>query len=330
MIAGERALRQFTPYKDGVITSRNTFQRYYTQAEFKNYLETTLDQNAIAVGQGIFLVFKEQLEEQRFLLERQHIRRNWEQKTERELRSQTKRVTKTLIEKHQELFDDFWAVTLDLARIPANSEFEFSDRIRSVAGSHRKAFDALIEYQGEETFNAAKAARQEDLLVYFTLGLFEKRKPHKHLPEELKKDIKAFFGTYKEALEDAKRLLFSVGNPLIIEDAALEAYATYKVGEFNEGHSWIIPRELLSDLPSELRIYVGCASQLYGDIDEFDLIKIHFTSGKVSLLRYDDFAKDQPLLLERVKIRLRDLDIDFFDYGSSHQASPLKNKEQFI
>ena len=35
MVAGESVIRQFTPYKDGIITSRNTFQRYYTQSEFK-------------------------------------------------------------------------------------------------------------------------------------------------------------------------------------------------------------------------------------------------------------------------------------------------------
>lgn len=38
MIAGESLIKQFTPYKDGVITSRNTFQRYYTQSEFRSYI----------------------------------------------------------------------------------------------------------------------------------------------------------------------------------------------------------------------------------------------------------------------------------------------------
>ncbi len=54
MVAGESITRQFTPYKDGVITSRNTFQRYYTQSEFKAYLEGSLGETAIAAGQGVF------------------------------------------------------------------------------------------------------------------------------------------------------------------------------------------------------------------------------------------------------------------------------------
>ena len=57
MVAGESTISQFTPYKDGVITQRNTFQKYYSQSELRSYIETTLDESAIAVGPGIFFVF---------------------------------------------------------------------------------------------------------------------------------------------------------------------------------------------------------------------------------------------------------------------------------
>jgi hypothetical protein len=72
----------------------------------------------------------------------------------------------------------------------------------------------------------------------------------------------------------------------------------------------VSPRLLKRSLPEELRIYVGCAAQLFGDINEFDLVKIHFTSSKVSLMRYDDWSKEEPLLLERGKVRLRDQEVD--------------------
>ncbi len=54
MIAGESVISQFTQYKDGVLTSRKTFQKYYSQSEFRSYIERVLDEPAIAVGQGIF------------------------------------------------------------------------------------------------------------------------------------------------------------------------------------------------------------------------------------------------------------------------------------
>jgi len=331
MVAGESTIRQFAPFKDGVITSRNTFQRYYTQAEFKNYIERTLSENAIAVGQGIYIVFKDKLEEQRFLLERQHISRNWKQKTHRKLRTQTKVkvVTKNLIEKHQQLFDHFWETTLDLGRIPANPEFKFSERIRAVAGSHKKAFDTLEEQNGNETFLDAQQARQNDLLVYFALGLFERRKPYKNMPDGLKRDIKVLFGSYTDALAESTRLLFSVGNPKVIESTSNTAYEKLNTGEMIAAHSWIIPKEIITELPPELRIYIGCATQIYGDVEDMHLIKIHFTSGKVSLMRYDDFSKEKPLLIQRVKIKLRELDVDFFDYGVDYDPPPLTNKSAF-
>ena len=74
----------------------------------------------------------------------------------------------------------------------------------------------------------------------------------------------------------------------------------------------------------------GCAAQLFGDIDAFDLIKIHFASGKVSLLRFDDWGKEVPLLLERVKVRLRDQEVDVFTYGDRYESTPLEDKLLYV
>ncbi len=327
MVAGRSTTERFTPYKDGVITSINTFQKYYSQTEIANYIEVVLNETPIAVGQGVFIVFKDKTEEQRFLLERQFIKRNWQQKSKPI--TYTKGLSRSHYEKHKVLFDDFWQTTLDLGRMPTNSEFEYSEQLRRVAGSHKKALDLLKGLHSPELFKEAETVRYNDLLIYFALGLFRKRRAYAHMPESLKRDIKAFFGTYTDAITLAKEKLFSIGNPSIIEGKSLEAYAKVKSGSLSEGHSWTFHHSLLKELPVELRIYVGCAAQLFGDIDEFDLIKVHFTSGKVTLLKYDDWNKDAPLLTERVKIHLRDQDIDFFYYGGKYDSQPLGNKEIF-
>ena len=36
MLGGECTVQKFAPYKDGVITSRNTFQKYYSQYEVRS------------------------------------------------------------------------------------------------------------------------------------------------------------------------------------------------------------------------------------------------------------------------------------------------------
>lgn len=212
MIAGESVIRQFTPYKDGVITTRKTFQKYYSQSEIRSYVETTLDENAVAVGQGIFIVFKDKMEEQLFLLERQHVRRDWQQKTQRQIRTREPALRKDIIDKHLELFTDFWETTLELGRVPANNEFEFSGQIRGVAGSHNKAHQALVSHFGGDLFEEAQQKRKDDLLVYFALSLFGKRNPQTKMPDSLKRDIKYFYSSYTDAIEQSKEALFAVGN----------------------------------------------------------------------------------------------------------------------
>jgi DNA phosphorothioation-associated putative methyltransferase len=314
MIAGESVIAQFKPYKDGVVTSRNTFQKYYAQSEFRFYLESVLKDNPIPVGQGIFLIFKDKVEEQAFLIERQHIRRSWKQKTQREVKQRKPGVRKDVLEKNIELFTDFWEACLDLGRIPANDEFEYSDQIRRVAGSHAKAHQALIKHFGDDLFSESRNKRKDDLLVYFALGLFDKRKPQSKMPDSLKRDIKAFFSSYTSALDEARELLFSVGSPSVVEGTCLEAFEAFGCGALQEGHSYTFHKDLLGEAPVLLRIYIGCATQLYGDLEGIQLVKAHFTSGKVSLLGYKDWESDTPYLIERIKIKMREQDVDFFDY----------------
>jgi DNA phosphorothioation-associated putative methyltransferase len=331
MVAGEGTITKFQPYKDGVLTARNTFQKYYSQSELRNYIESTLTDSAVAVSPGIFFVFKDKLEEQLFLSERQRVRRSWAQITQRQRAAPVQRITKDLVEKHKELFDDFWQTCLDLGRPPANSEFEFSDRIRTIAGSHSRAFSALREHYSTEISDYAREARIGDLLVYFALGLFEKRKPYKRMPEGLQRDVKAFFGSYSQALQQAKDLLFSVGDADNIAQACYSAHEILGCGDLAEGHSLTIHSSCLNLLPPVLRVYVGCATQLYGDMDGVDLVKIHMRSGKVSLMRYDDFKnKPIPELIERVKIKLREQDIDFFDYTGEYVPQPLYLKSRVV
>lgn len=330
MIAGEAHIRQFTPYGDGVVTSKNTFQRYYTQAEFREYLESVLQENPIAVGQGVFIVFKDKLEEQKFLIERQYVKRNWTQQTQRTPKHLIPKYSKNINEVHADLLNDFWLRTLDLGRIPTNDEYEHSYQLKKILGSHKSAFELLISNHGMHLFEVAREARKNDLLAYFALGLFDKRKAYRDIPETLKRDIKAFFGSVKLAIECATEMLFSVGDSELIERKAKESYAQMNTGEFIEGHSWILHKDLIPQLPPELRIYIGCAIQLYGDLSAIQLVKIHFTSGKVSLMAYRDWEKDTPYLVERIKIKMREQDVDFFDYVDRYEPPPLNNKHLFV
>ena len=103
-------------------------------------------------------------------------------------------------------------------------------------------------------------------------------------------------------------------------NACEDAFKTLKCGQMEDNHSYTFHKDYLGDVNPQLRVYVGCATQLYGDLNDVQLIKAHIRSGKVSLMRYDNWQLDVPHLTTRVKIRLRDLEIDFFDHTDEVQG----------
>lgn len=170
----------------------------------------------------------------------------------------------------------------------------------------------------------------DDTSVYLALGFFERRKSFGTHSLRVRRDIKTFWGSYKTAKDEAQRLLFSIADTDVIRNACLEA-SQQGLGYLDGEHSLTIHTSLANELPAALRIYLGCASKLYGEVEETDLIKLHIQSGKVSLMLYDDFeGQALPLLIERVKINLRRQRIDFFEYGEEFPPQPLYLKSRYI
>lgn len=327
MLTSESKLSQMTPYKDGVITSRNTFQKYYFQSELQLFIEDTLEMSAISVGPGIFIVFKDELEEQKYLSSKLRRRKQWT--TLNKAPSQSNKLL-LLIEQHHQLVEDFWNTTLILGRIPASDEFSNFSEVNEYFGSAKKLFNLLITNERKHQFEQAKLDRREDYVVYFALGLFSKRRPYENMPEEKKRDIKALFLSVNSARDEARELLFEIANNELLQTSALEA-KQYIPSIYNAGHSLLIQAKYINDLPLILRIYVGAAAIMYGDWNEADVIKIHLTSGKVTFMVYDDFKdKAIPKIKERVKVKLAQQDIDYFDYINEDKRPPLLNKHELM
>ena len=330
MLANDSYIAQFKSYKDGVITSRNTFQKYYAQSEIKAYLERNLQEEAIPIAPGIFYIFKDKLAEQSYLQQKYKRHHTWQQLTSPQP-VDAKDKAKLLITQHQQLFDDFWHTCLDLGRIPANEEFEQSGKIRELIGSHKKVFNLLQDMFDTEEFTQAEKNRKEDLLLYFAMELFEKRKPYTQQPEALKRDIKALFGEYNIAINLATELLFAIADIELINTQCEKAHKNMSASLLNDNHSLIFHRDFIDELPLLLRVYAGSALQMYGELDDdIDLIKIHIRSGKLTLTAYDDFDKSVPFLVERIKIKMADQDIDFFDYIDESRRPPLLNKHLYL
>ena len=349
-------------FRDGVRTQRGTFQKYYTQAEIKAFLEEVLDEEAIPVAPGVLYVFRDKDAEQRFFVERYRSRRNrLRDPSVRERAPKERKRRDRAAEKyaaHESELESLWDHWLGLGRRPDKSEVDNAISLTEVFGSVGKALRFLEAHKakqsGEDEFAGelarAEAARVDDLTVYFALNQFERRKAYKHLEPGLKRDIKQFFGDYRSAQSAGWELLLQIayvpaveqacreaaehGLGWLAKDDAPDAEGDPKVGEGEDGPralSLQLDARMVEQLPGLLRVYVGAASAAYGDYRNADLIKIHIGSGKLTLMRFDDFD-DAPLprMVERVKIKLREQDVEYYSYGEDYEPPYLYWKSRYI
>lgn len=311
MLGYQSRREQFTAYEDGVRTQRNTFQKYYAQEEFRSYVENTLRVNAIPVAAGICLVFRNPVDEQLFLLARQQVRRRW-RLLRREPNSEA---VASLIEQHREQMEAYWLTALDLGRTPVAEECPEAQSLIQLVGSWRRVHDWVSRFFRPEELEAAMIGRQEDLLVYFALSHFGRRRPYGEMPDRLKRDVQVFFGNITKARSAGKRALFAIADSARIEESAVFCHEELGIGKLTDRHHLTFHQSILGECLPLIRIYVGCALQLFGDPGSVDLIKVHLQSGKVTFLIYDDFERsNSPRLVERIKVDLPRLRVDFYDY----------------
>lgn len=308
--------KEQTAFSDGVLTSRQTFQKYYTQNELRSYLENELSTDAIPAAPGVFYVFKCEEAKQQFIANRYH----------RRIAVPKRRISEVLFDKNRDLLEPLMEWLTEYGRLPAPEEFGLSPQVVDRLGSLKRAFKLIQKVTEEAPWEEISQKRTEDLLVYLALSRFKRRLSAASLPPGLQQDIKAFLGGYKSACTRADALLFRAGDPSAIDQACIRA----GVGQLVE-NALVVHRSLLDHLEPLLRIYEGCARTLVGDIDEANVIKLHRLSGKVTYIAYPDFETvAHPPLRQRVKVTLPTLSIDMFDYSDWQDPPLLFRKNELV
>jgi DNA phosphorothioation-associated putative methyltransferase len=303
------------PFSDGVLTARGTFQKFFDHVDFRSWVEGVLGVQAVSVEPGIVFVFRNPSQRHVFL----------SQRFRRTTRRARVRQVDALYERHRDGFDrllTFWATR---GRVPKVGEFDEEEFLEEV-GSRRKAIHVLRTLVGKEEFSRLEEQAQDDLLVYLALDRFGGRPRFGDLPDPLKFDVRAHFGSYKSACKEADRLLFATGNPLLVDAECRDSLIGKLTPTALYVHSTAVP-----ELSSVLRVYEGCARALVGEIPEANVIKLGRREPSVSYLSYPDFERDpHPVLTQSYKVELRSLKATFRDYRESENPPVLHRKELFL
>lgn len=327
------------PFGDGYLTSRNTFQKYYAQTDLQVFVESVLDEQAVPVAPGIFFAFKDPHLEQEFLARRHTdptrtprlltVGKIWTPRATGR-RTTPPRPARPLDPRMVEAADKIWHSALEFGRMPDHDEYPAAAEAVQLFGSWNRAMSAALQGKDETLLKAAALTRSNELRVFFALQRFTRRRALKDLGPRLRRDVKSFFGTVSNAHAEGFGLLTKCGSPEVIEALCTSA-ATQGLGWLDRDHSLQLHTSLVPRLDPILRIYIGCATVLYGDVSSADLVKIHFHSGKLTLMKFDDFAiKPLPRMTERVKLRFRDSDFDYFEYGSGFDPLFLYFKSRYM
>ncbi len=143
------SIAQAVDHADGVMTGAATFQRLFGQAEAREYIGKELDANAIPLGIGVFVVFKDEASEQSWLDARATLRR----RVRRLRRIVEPRVTKRDREyrAHRELLRPLEEFLAERGRLPGPEEVDWAAGIEEAFGSLPRAFQ-VIRHVADETW----------------------------------------------------------------------------------------------------------------------------------------------------------------------------------
>ena len=328
------------PYRDGFLTSRNTFQKYFAQSELKDYIELVLHRDAFMVGPGVAFVFASTEAEQRFSASRYRRRdvalrllitrapRPVKQQAVREANTRARRPPRLSRAEQQfaaapALFDELWAKMLDLGRTPEANEVANLAAIEANLGGLTKALRLVIRHYDQTMLEAAAEARADDVRLLMATQQFAYRLAYRQLEPRLQRDIKAFFGDYRSAQAAGLQLLLDAADPAKIL-AACRLAATQGLGWLDAEHSLQLHISLVERLPALLRAYVTCGLIIWDALSDVQLVKIHIASGKLTLMEFEAFDEDPlPRLRRRIKVVVRKLDCDVFEYGSAAYPKPI-------
>lgn len=311
-----RALRERSDHEDGLLTSRGTFQKFFEQQELRHWIDHTLGVSAVPAAPGVFYVFREDEARTRFIAAR--YRR----------RLAAPRLTKSaeLFSRHEEVLAPLMDFVGERGRLPFDDELANAPELTGIFGSIRKAFRVVLYATDEADWDSVRAERSRDLLIYLALAQFEGRPPFGKLPLALQRDVKALFRTYKQACAEADAVLYSLGQPGVVEQACADS----DIGKLTPTALYI-HESALPALSPVLRLYEGCASGYLGRVDGANIIKLHRAEPKISYLSYPDFDADpHPALSSSLTVHLQTFRVKTRNYRDGRNRPILHRKELFV
>lgn len=330
MLQGKASTTGHKPYRDGYVTSRGTFQKYFEQQELQSFVASVTGEKPLAFAPGVVAVFRDKDLEQEVLL-RRHSRAFVEGAFPRPPRRERIVVARPeLRERIGPAIEVLRSRAILLGRLPEQEEAP-SDAMACISEnrvSWQRAMDLLEQDLGaDEEFAVAGRLRREDLLVHLALMQFPGAPKYRHLPRSIQTDLKAFFKGHSAALDESRRLLFAAGDRQGVR-ADAEAAVAEGLGGLRGTHHFRFRSTVLSRLSPRLRVLVGSAEVLQGGVESSDFVDIDLDAPRIVMITCDDIDNHIPFVVERTFVDLGRLKVS--TDRRDPETTPIYFKSRFM
>jgi DNA phosphorothioation-associated putative methyltransferase len=293
---------------DGVITSKNTFQHFYSPNEIRKLVEEVTGQRCVSASPGVVYAFRR--DEDRFAYLARGAITDFEWAESRDYASAVAEIV---------------SFTEDRGRPPLFEEIP--SEVVPLLGrlSRRTLIDVAKQGASPERVAAGFKRTTLDTLLYLGTSIFSGRVAMNDLPLNVQADIKHCFKSYREACARADRLLAKIRDDTYIRGAMrnspgkLTASALY------------VHRRAVPKIPVVLRLYEYCGFVAAGRPEGWNILKLEHRGRRVSWSSYPEFdVHPHPTLDWIYGVDMSSLEGTFQRFGDRSNRPLLHRKEEFL
>jgi len=305
----------FTEYADGYLTAKDTFQKIYSQSEFREYVGAVLGRRVHVVSLGIAFVFADEEAEATYLANRAFTRR-LEYRTDL-----IEEFAKNAVAKR------YVRLAHKLGRLPHAEEFKDYSKLEEAFGSRQRIGRLLLRTVDPGAFEGSRDQRREDILTFFAMMWLQGVHPPKIgvLAASVQRDIRGIWPSYDQAKAEAKAFLFSIADADRVRAACKAAPA----GKLLPA-DFYVHRSAEDELPPILRVLLFAAQRIVGTVS-YDLVKIALDGKAISFLSYPAFDEaPHPSLAQSLRVYLPRGSYAIREYGPSSNPPILHRKDSLV
>jgi DNA phosphorothioation-associated putative methyltransferase len=340
MVEGHYSVQGLKPLFDGYLTSRGTFQKYYTPHELRAFVRQVLNTEPVAVAPGIVFVFRDPEAEQEFLFRRRRRTSPTGILFARSSRPASVWIKEPLSGRLRPVLEQLWSKAVELGRPPERDETpELVELLARSNVSVARAMDWCRSAFDDHQLETSAIRKKDDLLVHFALGAVSGSRSFNSLPLSLQRDVRCFFKGFGGVQSEARRFLFSLGTTGPLEEACGSAVRLGRIHPCGE-HRFHFDARQTEELPAALRTLVGCAGVLVGDADDASLVAMNLQKRSVAFYFSPDFGGPLTLFTRATTVYLRNQHVHdqiltddqrlLFLHSSLYEKDPSKRERRAI